>query len=200
MRRSVVGGIAAILFLFLGSLVLLDQFAAAPPGPDPLAPPSIPGHPAETPRPPSIPIRALEPRPVPAEVVAQLAAPPSAPAPAEPPAQLPPSGAPPAPAFVRESLGAVEARIVSRCGRMSLRLGDQLRKDRLEPQGHAVLLLEIEPQDDKAKVLGSTVQSYGTTRQSLVACAQLTLRGLVIPISYLRTAERVKVQVVLGVE
>jgi hypothetical protein len=132
-------------------------------------------------------------------VAAQLAAPPTAPAPAEPEAGLPPSGAPPAPAWARESLPALEARITSRCGRMTLRLGDQLRKDGRRPGGHAVLLLDVEPQDDGAKIWGSTVQSHGTTRQSLIACAQLNLRGLVLPVSYLRKGERVKVQVVLGI-
>jgi hypothetical protein len=197
MKRLVIPAVLAISLLFGGSLFFLARIDAGSAS-GLAAPPS--GQPASAPEPTPPPTRPLEPRPVAAEVAAQLAAPPTAPAPVEPAAGLPPSGAPPAPAYVRESLPAIRARITSRCGRMTVRLGDQLRKDGLQPEGHAVLLLDVEPQDDGAKIWGSTVQSHGTTRQSLVACAQLNLRGLVVPVSYLRRGERVKVQVVVGVE
>jgi hypothetical protein len=111
---------------------------------------------------------------------------------------LPPSGAPPAPAYFVESLASLQGRLVTRCGQLSLRLGDQLRRDRQQPNGHAVLLLDVEPQDDQAKIWGVTQQEPGTTRPSLVACVQLYLRGLVIPVTHLRRGERVKVQVVVG--
>lgn len=189
--------VAAITLLFGGSLFFLAQIDA---GSDAAPSAASPAPPAPTVEPAPPPLRPLEPRPVPPEVKAQLAAPPAEPAPAEPEGALPPSGAPPAPAWARESLPALETRIANRCGRMTVRLGDQLRREGRRPGGHAVLLLDVEPQDDGAKVWGSTVQSHGTTRQSLVACAQLNLRGLVLPVSYLKKGERVKVQVVLGIE
>lgn len=140
----------------------------------------------------------LSPPPPPPEVARQLAAPPAAPVPEQPADPLPPSGAPPTPAYVRENLGVLEARLTSRCGRMVLRLGDQLRKDRQEPEGHAVLLLEAEPREGAFKIRGSTIQSMGAMRQSAVACAQLHLRGLDLPVAHLQPGARFGVQVVLG--
>lgn len=196
MNRPVLAAVVAILLLFLGSLLLLDQFDAGQPGPP--APTRGSSEPTQVPLEP--PIRVPPAPPISPEVSRQLAAPPTDPAPVPPQEALPPSGAPPAPAFVRERLDELRARITSRCGRLAFRLGDQLRRDRLGPDGHAVLLLEVEPQDEQLRVVGSTVQSFGSTRQSLVACAQLNLRGLVVPVTYLRRGERVKVQVVVGVE
>lgn len=196
MRRGVVAGILAILLLFLGSLAILDQFDA----PERRAPTDAaiqsPEVTARTQGPP-VPPQVSAPRPPP-EVARQLAAPPAAPVPVEPVSPLPPSGAPPAPSYFVESMGALQGRLVTRCGQLSLRLGDQLRRDRQQPNGHAVLLLEVEPQDEQAKIWGVTLQEPGTTRPSLVACTQLYLRGLVVPVTHLRRGERVKVQVVVG--
>lgn len=198
MRRLVVPGLAAIALLFLGSLVLLDRLDDAEPGPAGKPDPGPASAPAPDPAPP--PTRPLEPRPVPEEVKAQLASPPQDPMPVPAVGGLPPSGAPPAPAYARELLPALEARVVPRCGRVTVRLGDQLRAAHRDAGGHAVLLLDVEPLQDQARIRGSTVQSYGSTRQSLVSCAQLYLRGHVLPVSYLRPGEPVKVQVVLGPE
>lgn len=197
MRHMILGSIVGIGLLFLGSLLVLDRLsgdeAAAPPaGPEAnrraeLAPP-----PAPTPSP-----RVSTPQPTP-EVARQLASPPVEPTPREAPAPLPPSGAPPAPGYVREQLGALEALVTSRCGRLSLRLGDQLRREGLDPAGHAVLLLDLEPLAGEAKIWGSTLQSAGATRPALVACAQHTLRGHRLPVTHLQPGARVKVQVVVG--
>jgi len=196
MRRGVVAGLGAIFLLFLGSLAILDQIDAPERRTSTDAEVKLPEAPTRT-QGPSAPPQVSFPVPPP-EAARQLAAPPTAPVPEEPAPPLPPSGAPPAPAYFAESLTSLQERLVSRCGQLSLRLGDQLRRDRLESNGHAALLLDVEPQDDQAKIWGATLQEPGTTRPSLVACTQLYLRGLVIPVTHLRRGERVKVQVVVG--
>jgi hypothetical protein len=197
-RRAIVAGLTAITLLFLASVLLLDRLDDRQP--TQTGRPELPASPAVTvtPSPPRPPPVVPVPAAPSAEVSRQLAAPPTAPIPEEPAEPLPPSGAPPAPAYVRENLRALEARLSSRCGKTVLRLGDQLRAERRAPEGHAVLLLEIEPRDDEARVVGSTLQSAGSTRPSLVACAQFNLRGFSFPVSYLRKGERVKVQAVVG--
>lgn len=199
MRRWTFAAITLICLLFLGSLAALDQFDAG----QEVAPPHTTGvgseSMADTRGQPSPTPAVASPRAVSPEIQRQLDAPPTAPAPAPAPAALPPSGAPPAPPFVREKLGDLVAHVTARCGRLELRLGDELRQAGRQPEGQAVLLLDLEPQDGQAKIFGSTLQSPGSTRSSLVACAQLHLKGLVIPVSHLRRGGRTKVQVVLGV-
>lgn len=99
---------------------------------------------------------------------------------------------------MRERLGDLVAHVTARCGRLELRLGDQLRQRRQQPDGQAVLLIDLEPQDGRAKIYGSTLQSPGSTRPSLVACAQLHLKGHVLPVPHLQRGERLKVQLVVG--
>ncbi|MBL0278476.1 MAG: hypothetical protein IPQ24_20805 [Anaeromyxobacter sp.] len=128
-----------------------------------------------------------------------MRAPPALPAPAPPPEALPPSGAPPAPGYVRDETTALQATLSSRCGAMELRLGDDLRRRGDEPEGRAVLLVEVEPQPGQLKFWSSTLQSPGQTRPSLVACVQWVLNGYVLPVSRLQPGDRFKVQVVIGV-
>lgn len=199
MRRWLVAGITFILLVFLGSLALLDQFDAAPDVASSPTAAGLPGSQTSTQGESSPAPTVLPTRPVAPEVQRQLAAPPTAPAPAPAPESLPPSGAPPAPPFVRERLSELVAHVATRCGRLELRLGDELRLRGQQPEGHAVLLLDIEPQDGQAKIYGSTLQSPGSTRPALVACAQLHLKGHVFPVSHLQRGARTKVQVVLGV-
>lgn len=202
MRRLVFIGVLAIAALFAGSLVLLDRLS-------PDQPPERVGTPATrneaSPRAapePALPPVAPPPQPLaplPAEVARQLESPPTEPAPVLPPDPLPPSGAPPAPAYVRDVLPELQTMVTSRCGELVLRLGDQLRAEGAGPEGHAVLLLDVEPQEDQAKIWGSTLQSPGSTRPALVACAQHALRGHRFEVSHLLPGQRVKVQVVVGV-
>ena len=62
---------------------------------------------------------------------------------------------------------------------MQLRLGDEMRKGGEQMTGQAILLFDVEPLLDQVKVGQSRQQSPGNMRQSLVACAQLTLKGQV---------------------
>lgn len=205
MRHLVGASILGIGLLFFGSVVILDRLsgddgAALPPGRDNSR------HPPEPTETAPVPLPALTPRPpapapsVPSEVARQLASPPVEVAPVEDPAPLPPSGAPPAPGYVRERLTSLEALVSSRCGQLSLRLGDQLRKEGLGPAGHAVILIDLEPLAGEAKIWGTALQSNGATRPALVACAQHVLRGHLIPVPHLQPGARVKVQLVVGVK
>ncbi|MBL0276932.1 MAG: hypothetical protein IPQ24_12730 [Anaeromyxobacter sp.] len=192
MRRMLLPSIIAIALVFLGSLALLDWLGGSEAG-DPQTPVASP--------PPAPSVEAPPPAPTatPAEVAAEMRAPPSLPAPAPPPEALPPSGAPPAPGYVRDETTGLQATLSSRCGAMELRLGDDLRRRGDEPEGRAVLLVEVEPQQGQLKFWSSKLQSPGQTRPSLVACVQWALNGYVLPVSRLQPGERFKVQVVIGV-
>jgi len=198
-RRSVLIGVLAIGAVFLGSVAILDRLDGS--DPSSASPRASEGPPGRAPEPmveasPPV-VRAPTPSP---EVVRQLASPPVEPAPTPPPDPLPPSGAPPAPVYVRQAMGALEAMIVSRCGKMTLRLGDQLRREGRGPGTHAVFLLDVEPMEGEAKIWGTTLQSPGSTRPALVACAQHTLRGHLLQVPSLAPGGRIKVQVVLGMQ
>jgi len=196
-RRSVLIGVLAIGAVFLASVAILDRLDGSDSSSAP--PLASDGPPGRAPEPTAVPAPPVVKAPTPSpEVVRQLASPPVEPAPTPPPDPLPPSGAPPAPVYVRQAMGSLEAMIVSRCGKMTLRLGDQLRKEGRGPGTHAVFLLDVEPLDGEAKIWGTTLQSPGSTRPALVACAQHTLRGHLIPVGSLQPGGRVKVQVVLG--
>ena len=81
---------------------------------------------------------------------------------------------------------------------MRLRLGDEMRKGGEQITGQAILLFDVEPAGGKVKFGQSRLQSPGNMRQSLVACAQMALRGQVVDAPGARPGERFTVQVVLG--
>ena len=115
-----------------------------------------------------------------------------------PPKAVPEPEAPPPPFDLAKVGPALQALVSNRCGAMQLRLGDEMRKGGEQMTGQAVLLFDVEPLHDQVKVGQSRQQSPGNMRQSLVACAQITLKGQVFPAPGARPGKPFTVQVVLG--
>ncbi|MBK9519639.1 MAG: hypothetical protein IPO09_20390 [Anaeromyxobacter sp.] len=190
--------VAGICALFAGSVALLarldrpDEPSDPGSGLTPTAPPPA----AAWPPPPELP-GPLE-RVSPQVLAAQLRSPPSLPAPAPPEEPLPPAGVPPPPRYVYEIASELEAQVSRRCGTMELRLGEALRRSGLDPEGHAVLLVEAEPQEGQLKLWRATLQAHGRTSPGQVACCQFAMNGLTVPVRRLQAGERFQVQVVVG--
>jgi hypothetical protein len=83
---------------------------------------------------------------------------------------------------------------------MLVRLGDDMRKGGEQITGQAILLFEVEPERGRVTLGQSRLQSPGNMRQSLVACAQMALRGQVVNAPGARPGERFTLQVVLGMK
>ena len=115
------------------------------------------------------------------------------------PKAVPEPPAPPPPVDLAQGEKTLEALVSSKCGAMQLRLGDEMRKGGEQMTGQAILLFDAESfQDGKVKLGQSRLQSPGNMRQSLVACAQMALRGQVIDAPGAKPDERFTLQLVLG--
>lgn len=114
------------------------------------------------------------------------------------PKAVPAPPAPPPPVDLAREAPALEAIVSGRCGRMQVRLGDEMRKDGAQITGQAILLFDVEPEGGKVKLGQSRLQSPGNMRQSLVACAQMALRGQLVNAPGAEEGERFVLQVVLG--
>ena len=110
----------------------------------------------------------------------------------------PPAGPPPV--NMEEQERTLESLVSSRCGRMQVRLGDEMRKADEQITGQAVLLFDAETTAGRVKLGQSRQQSPGNMRPSLVACAQMALRGQVFDVPGAKPDQRFTVQVVLGMK
>ncbi len=181
--------VLGIGLLFGGSLLLLqvlDQAEPAHTGPPvPTSPPVTADAPAPT--------------PVPAPRVIETP-PPSAVAPAitvDP--ELPP--APPKPSYdISDTNAALKRLVVERCGGLEVRFADELRRGQEQLSGQAVLLLDVEPQQDQLYVWSASTQVAGATRPALVACAQWAVKAKAVPARGVRPGPRFKVQLVVGMK
>jgi hypothetical protein len=187
-RRFVLLSLLGIAILLAGSLaIVLWMTEAGPdlPAPEP-APVAAPAPPPErrpavvVPPPPQVTASDIEnfEKPVPRSV------------------PEPPEG--PAPVDMAAEERSLEALVSGKCGRMHVRLGEEMRKAGQEIAGHAVLLLDAEVQDGKVKLGQSRQQSPGNLRPSLVACAQMALRGQVFEVPGSTEGQHFTLQVVLG--
>ena len=188
MRRFVLLSLLGIAILLAGSLAVVLWMTEA--GPE---------HPAPEPAPVAAPAPAAEKRPAvvvppPPQVTASDIETFEKPVPRSVPE--PPEGPPPVDMAAQER--ALEAAVSARCGRMHLRLGDEMRKAGEDITGQAVLLFDAEGQDGKVKLGQSRQQSPGNMRPSLVACAQMALRGQVFDAPDAKEGQHFTVQVVLG--
>ncbi len=186
MRRFVLLSLAGILVVFLAALAFIEWSAPpeAPP-PEPRPSPAV-----ETQRRPAI--LAPPPAAVTSEVVESFVNPPPKAVP-EPPS--------PAPAFDLSGRQAdLQAVVARQCGGMTVRLGDEMRRQGDTVKGEAILLVDAEPMAGRVKLGQSRQQSPGNLRPSLVACAQMALRGKELPVAAARPGERFTVQVVLGMD
>jgi len=116
------------------------------------------------------------------------------------PKAVPEPPAPPPPVDMSRAGPDLEALVSGRCGRMQVRLGDEMRKGGEQITGQAILLFETESVGGKVKLGQSQLQSPGNMRQSLVACAQMALRGQEFDAPGAKEGERFTVQVVLGMK
>ena len=116
------------------------------------------------------------------------------------PKAVPAPPAPPPPVDLARKAPALEALVSGRCGKMQVRLGDQMRKDDEQITGQAILLFDVEPEGGKVKLGQSRLQSPGNMRQSLVACAQMALRGQEVAAPGAKPGERFTLQIVLGMK
>jgi hypothetical protein len=186
-RRFVLLSLLGIAILLAGSLAIVVWMTGG--GPDAVAP---------EPAPAAAPVQAETRRPAPVP-------PPPAATSREveafrnpPPKAVPePAGSPPPVDLAREA-PALEALVSRRCGTMRLRLGDEMRKGGEQITGQAVLLFDVVAEGGKVKFGQSRLQTSGNMRQSLVACAQMALRGQVVDAPGARPEERFTVQMVLG--
>ena len=110
----------------------------------------------------------------------------------------PPAGPPPV--DLAEQTRALESVVSSKCGRMQVRLGDEMRKGDEQITGQAVLLFDAETTAGRVKLGQSRLQSPGNMRQSLVACAQMALRGQEFGAPGAQPDQRFTLQVVLGMK
>lgn len=187
MRRFVLLSLLGIAILLAGSLAVVLWMTEGEPGlpaPEP-APVAAPAPPEK--RPPVV-------VPPPKEVTASDVENFEKPVPRSVPE--PPEGPPPVDMAAQER--ALESAVSARCGRMHLRLGDEMRKASEEITGQAVLLFDAEGQDGRVKLGQSRQQSPGNMRPSLVACAQMALRGQVFDAPDAKEGQHFTVQVVLG--
>ena len=190
MRKSIAAALAAIAVLFGGSLLLLE--AIDDQGPAPAPPPAPVAAPESQPAPPPV-------RPAPAAKASEPP-PPSVPAPPVPvDPELPP--APPRPPYaIADAVETLRAAVVERCGGLEVRDLNDLRGRHESLAGQAVLLLDVEPQQDQLYVWGATTQVAGATRPSLVACAQWAVRSKAVPARGVRPGARFKVQLAVSVK
>ena len=184
MRRFVLLSLAGIAILLAGSLGLIVWMTGdGPPSSAPEAPAPV----VEPARPPPI-----------------LAPPPTATSQAitdfenPPPKDVPEPPTPPPPVDLTRESKALEALVSNRCGRMALRFGDEMRKDGEKMTGQAILLFDVESLGGRVKLGQSQQQSPGNMRPSLVACAQMALRGQVVDAPGTKDGERFVLQLVLG--
>ena len=188
MRRFVLLSLLGIAILFGGSLavILWMTEGGAGPAPSEAAPAAAPVQPEK--RPPVI----LAPPPVTASAIENFEkpAPKSVPAPPDPPP----------PVDLAREAPALEALVSRRCGSMRLRIGEEMRKGGEQITGQAILLIDAESTGGKAKLGQSRQQSPGNMRPSLVACAQMALRGQVVDAPGTKDGERFVVQMVLGMK
>lgn len=110
----------------------------------------------------------------------------------------PPEGPPPV--ELAEKTRALETLVSGKCGRMQLRLGDEMRKADEQITGQAVLLFDAETTAGRVKLGQSRLQSPGNMRQSLVACAQMALRGQEFDAPGAQADQHFTLQVVLGMK
>jgi hypothetical protein len=95
---------------------------------------------------------------------------------------------------------SLEAVVSGRCGRMQVRLGDAMRKTGDPITGQAILLFDVESLGGRVRLGQSRQQSAGNMRPSLVACAQMALRGQVVDAPGMQDGERFVLQVVVGMK
>jgi hypothetical protein len=117
-----------------------------------------------------------------------------------PPKAVPDPPAPPPPLDLSREAPALDALVSNRCGTMQLRLGDEMRKGGEQITGQAVLLFDVEPMAGKVRFGQSRQQSPGNMRPSLVACAQMALRGHVADAPGTKAGPGFTVQLVLGMK
>lgn len=191
MRKSIAGALVAIAVLFGGSLLLLEALDDQGPA---QAPPPVAAAPEA---PPPVPTPAPQPAPAPKVIEPPPPSVQAPPVPVEP--ELPP--APPRPPYaIADAVETLRAAVVERCGGLEVRDLADLR-GRHEPlAGQAVLLLDVEPQQDQLYVWGATTQVAGATRPSLVACAQWAVRSKAVPARGVRPGARFKVQLAVSVK
>jgi hypothetical protein len=185
-RRLVLLSLLGITILLAGSLAIV--LWATEGGPDAIAPEPAPAA-----------------APVQPEKRAPVVAPPLAGTAKEveafenpPPKAVPEPEAPPPPFDLARVGPALEALVSNRCGTMQLRLGDEMRKGGEKVTGQAILLFDVEPLSGQVKLGQSRQQSPGNMRPSLVACAQLTLKGQVFAAPGTKPGKPFTVQLVLG--
>ncbi len=188
MRRFVLLSLLGIAILLAGSLAVVLWMTDA--GPDLPAPEPAPAPVAARPetRPPAL----IAPPAVKASDVEAF----EKPVPRSVPE--PPEGPPPVDMAAQER--SLEALVSGKCGQMRLRLGDEMRRAGEEITGQAVLLFDAESTEGRVKLGQSRQQSPGNMRPSLVACAQMALRGQVFDVPDAKPEGRFTVQVVLGMK
>lgn len=186
MRRFVLLSLLGITILLAGSLAIVIWMTEGGPGtiaPEP-APAAVPVQPEKRPAAIAPPLQGKA-----SEVEAFENPPPKA---------VPEPEAPPPPFDLAKVGPALQALVSNRCGTMQLRLGDEMRKGGEKMTGQAILLFDVEPLYDHVKVGQSRLQSPGNMRQSLVACAQITLKGQVFSAPGARPGKPFSLQLVLG--
>ena len=185
MRRFVLLALAGIAILLAGSLgVIVWMTGEGPPSSAPEAPAPV----VEPARPPPV----LPPPPAAtAEVVQAFENPAPKPVP-EPPT--------PSPVDLSREESSLEGVVSARCGRMQVRLGDAMRKGGDQITGQAILLFDVESLGGRVRLGQSRQQAPGNMRPSLVACAQMALRGQVIDAPGMKDGERFVLQVVVGMK
>ena len=189
MRRLVLLSLLGIALLFGGSLAIILWMTDGGPatiGPEP-APSAVPAQAEKRPSmivppPPQATSREVEEFKNPA------------------PKAVPAPPAPPPPVDLGREGPSLQAVVSGRCGGMQVRLGDDMRKGGEQITGQAILLFDVEPARGKVTLGQSRLQSPGNMRQSLVACAQMALRGQVVNAPGARPGERFTLQVVLGMK
>jgi hypothetical protein len=182
-RRFVLLALAGIALLLAGSLAVIVWMTGE--GPAPSAP-DAPAPVVEPMRPPPI----LAPPPAAAAQVVQEVE-----NPAPKPVPEPPT---PSPVDLSREESSLEAVVSGRCGRMQVRLGDAMRKAGDQITGQAILLFDVESLGGRVRLGQSRQQSAGNMRPSLVACAQMALRGQVVDAPGMKDGERFVLQVVVG--
>jgi len=115
-----------------------------------------------------------------------------------PPKAVPAPPAPPPPVDLAREETNLQALVSGRCGSMRVRLGDEMRKGGEQVTGQAILLFDVVPERGRVTLGQSRLQSPGNMSQSLVACAQMALRGQVVEAPGARPGERFTLQIVLG--
>jgi hypothetical protein len=187
-RRFVLLSLLGIAILLGGSLAVIlwmTEGGAGLPAPEP-APAAAPVQPQQ--RPPVI----LAPPPVTASAIENFEKP--------VPKSVPEPPSPPPPVDLAPGAPALESVVSRRCGSMQVRLGDEMRKGGEQITGQAILLFDVVPEKGRVKFGQSRQQSPGNMRPSLVACAQMALKGQVVAAPGAKDGKPFTVQVVLGMK